>query len=317
MEQDVTSIVVAEGPDLLEAIQARARLLGLKPDRMIGVDFLPPEGLHHDLVFFASGADRRELRTLLDKVGPEAQVVCMVPSGTDLATIAFLVADPRCNHVVQNDGEHGLDMLCATTRKLLSGDLFGLEKYVPDAEIQLVRLQNYTGRSEAIDRIVAFAEEAKVRRQIRQSVAQVCEELLMNALYNAPVDDYGRPLFANVNPKDRLGLESPRPVSIRYFVNEELVGVAVRDRFGTLNKETVLRYIHKCLHSRQQIDGKTLGAGLGLYLVASRAREYIINIAPGIATEAIAIFSKKGGAMRAPGVFSVFVHPGHPDAQAG
>lgn len=242
--------------------------------------------------------------------------MAIVPQGTNLATIAFLIADPRCNHVIQQDGASGLDRLTTTAKKLLSGDIFGIEKYVKDADVNYFRLQNYKGRSEAIDRITEFAAESKVRRQVRTNIAQVCEELLMNALYNAPVDEYGRPMFANVNPKDRLDLDSPRPVSIRYLVTDEYFGISVRDRFGTLTKETVLRYIHKCLHSRQQIDGKTLGAGLGLYLIASRAREYIINIAPGIATEAIALFAKRGGAARSPGAFSVFVHPGQPDVEA-
>lgn len=316
MESDVRTLVIAETAELLDPIQARVESLGLRPERMIGVGFLPPGHLPHDLIFFAFGGERSELRTLLEKVQDKTHVVTVVPAGTDLTTVAFLVADQRCNHVIQNDGDRAMDRITATAQKLLSGDLFGIEKYVPNADIQYFRLQNYHGRSEAIDRIVAFAEEAKVRRQIRQNIAQVCEELLMNALYNAPVDQYGRPLFANVNPKERLELESPRPVSIRYFVNDELIGVAVRDRFGTLTKETMLRYIHKCLHSRQQIDGKTLGAGLGLYLVASRTREYIINIAPGIATEAIAIFARKGGASRSPGAFSVFIHPGQPDDEA-
>ena len=311
---DVKSIVIADSAEVLEPIENRLTSVGLKPDRMIGVSFLPPEPLPHDLIFFAFSADREELKTLLGRVKDKAQLVAIVPQGTDLATMAFLIADHRCNHVVQSDDEAGLGRLTTTAEKLLSGDIFGIEKYMPDAEeVNYYRLTNYRGRSEAIDRIVAFAEASKVRRQVRSTIAQVCEELLMNALYNAPVDDFGRPMFANVTPKDRLDLDSPRPVSIRYGVSKTHFGIAVRDRFGTLTKETVLRYIHKCLHSRQQIDGKTLGAGLGLYLVASRAREYVINIAPGVATEAIAIFAKRGGATRSPGTFSVYVHPGSPE----
>ncbi|MFH2007458.1 MAG: hypothetical protein ABI333_12810 [bacterium] len=313
MVSEVKTIVIAESAELLGPIEQRLMELGIKPERMIGVSFLPPEPLPHDLLFFAFSADRGELTTLLDRVQDNAQVVALVPTGTDLATTAFLLADQRCNHVLQTDDEHGLGRLTTTAKKLLSGDIFGIEKYLPDAqEVHYFRLVNYHGRSEAIDKIVEFAEASKVRRQVRQTIAQVCEELLMNALYNAPVDEFGRSLFANVTPKDRLALDSPRPVSIRYAINETHFGIAVRDRFGTLTKDTMLRYIHKCLHSRQQIDGKTLGAGLGLYLVASRAREYIVNIAPGVATEAIAVFAKRGGAARSPGTFSVFMHPGSP-----
>lgn len=313
MESEVKSIVIADSAKVLEPIEKCLGGLGLKPDRMIGVSYLPPDPLPHDLIFFAFSADRGELKTLLERVHNRAQLVALVPPGTDLATMAFLIADPRCNHVLQSDDEQGLNRLATTAEKLLSGDIFGVEKHVPQAEeVNYFRLTNYRGRSEAIDRIVAFAESCKVRRQVRSTIAQVCEELLMNALYNAPVDEYGRSLFANITPKDRLDLDSPRPVSIRYVNSKTHFGVAVRDRFGTLTKDTMLRYIHKCLHSRQQIDGKTLGAGLGLYLVASRTREYVINIAPGVATEAIAVFSKRGGAMRSPGTLGVFVHPGAP-----
>lgn len=313
METEVKSIVIAESAEVLGPIEQRLNGLGLRPDRMIGVSFLPPDSLPHDLIFFAFSADRGEMKTLLARVRDRAQLVALVPPTTDLATMAFLIADRRCNHVLQSDDDLGLDRLATTAGKLLSGDIFGIEKHVPQAEeVKYFRLTNYHGRSEAIDRIVAFAEASKVRRTVRTTIAQVCEELLMNALYNAPVDEFGRSLFANVTPKDRLDLDSPRPVSIRYVSSKTHFGVAVRDRFGTLTKETVLRYIHKCLHSRQQIDGKTLGAGLGLYLVASRAREYVINIAPGVATEAIAVFSKRGGGMRSPGTLGVYVHPGAP-----
>ena len=50
-----------------------------------------------------------------------------------------------------------------------------------------------------------------------------------------------------------------------------MFAVAVRDRFGRLAKNTILAYIEKCIHSPNQIDRKTYGAGLGLYLVANAA----------------------------------------------
>ena len=43
-----------------------------------------------------------------------------------------------------------------------------------------------------------------------------------------------------------------------------MFAVAVRDRFGRLAKNTILSYIDKCIHSPNQIDRKTYGAGLGL-----------------------------------------------------
>jgi hypothetical protein len=148
-----------------------------------------------------------------------------------------------------------------------------------------------------------------VRRQVRLSIGSVCEELLMNALYDAPADEHGTPIFAEVDLKERLDKLSPRPVSIRYAATENGFAVSVRDRFGRLDKATVLRYIDKCLHSSQQIDRKTYGAGLGIYLIANAATQFVLNVAPGMATEVVCTFDRKNArsSLRA---LSVFVYPG-------
>ena len=85
----------------------------------------------------------------------------------------------------------------------------------------------------------------------------------------------------------------------------------MRDRFGRLDKATILRYIDKCLHSPTQIDRKIYGAGLGIYLVCNNATQYIVNIAPGMATEVVCTFDRKG-ARTGLRVLSVFIYPGQP-----
>ncbi len=98
-------------------------------------------------------------------------------------------------------------------------------------------------------------------------------------------------------------------MSIRYAATENGFAVSVRDRFGRLDKATVLRYIDKCLHSPQQIDRKTYGAGLGIYLVANAATQFVLNVAPGMATEVVCTFDRKNA--RSPlRALSVFVYPG-------
>ena len=147
-----------------------------------------------------------------------------------------------------------------------------------------------------------------MRRQVRSAIGSVCEELLMNALYDAPVDADGKPVFAELDPHDRTHTRSPRPVSIRYAATDEMFAIAVRDRFGRLAKNTILAYIEKCIHSPNQIDRKTYGAGLGLYLVANAAASYIVNVAYGIATEVVCTFDR--GAKTPLRLVGVFVHPG-------
>ena len=72
---------------------------------------------------------------------------------------------------------------------------------------------------DVIERICDLAD-------LRNQIGQVCEELLMNALYDAPVDEHGNLLFGEIDLKARLGQLSPRPVSIRYAATEAVFRAA-------------------------------------------------------------------------------------------
>jgi hypothetical protein len=93
-----------------------------------------------------------------------------------------------------------------------------------------------------------------------------------------------------VPTKTRISLRMEQKAVVQYACDGDRFAFSVRDSFGMLTKDIILRYIEKCLHSQQQIDRKAGGAGLGLYLVANSASEYHVNVYPGVATEAICLF---------------------------
>ncbi len=267
----------------------------------IAADVIP-----HRYVFFATPEGPEAAKQLVPKLRDRAHVTIVTPKSS-LSELTDYLRDDRVNHVVVGDElEEGVFV---TAQKLLTGDIFGIEKYLPEGTpVHYERLRDFEGRGKAIQTILDFAESNKMRRQVRSAIGQVAEELLMNALYDAPVDDEGRAIFAEVDPHDRTKMRTPRPVSIRYAATDDMFAVAVRDRFGRLAKNTILAYIEKCIHSPNQIDRKTYGAGLGLYLVANAAATYVVNVAYGIATEVVCTFDR--GAKTPLRLVGVFVHPG-------
>ncbi len=271
------------------------------------------EIIPHRYIFFACpDGNPAMLEAALPRFRERSHIAVVVPHAR-LEDLTRLLDDPRVNHVIVGDE---LDRgVFVTAQKLLTGDIFGIEKYLPEGTpVHYLRLHDFEGRGRAIDTVLDFAEGARIRRQIRTAIGSVCEELLMNALYDAPVDDHGQQMFAEVDPHDRTRTRSPRPVSIRYAATEHQFAVAVRDRFGRLAKNTILSYVNKCLTQPTQIDRKTYGAGLGLYLVANAAASYIVNVAFGIATEVVCTFDR---ATKAPlRLVGVFIHPGQADKLA-
>ncbi|MBA3461110.1 MAG: hypothetical protein H0T46_14190 [Deltaproteobacteria bacterium] len=258
------------------------------------------------MFYSATDGDVRQLKILVPKLRERAHVTIVTPKAT-LSDLTAYLHDDRVNHVIVGDElDHGVFV---TAQKLLTGDIFGIEKYLPaGTPVQYARIRDFHGRGQTIDTVLAYAEQNKMRRQVRTAIGAVCEELLMNALYDAPVDANGKPIFADIDPHDRKDMGSPRPVSIRYAATEGGFAIAVRDRFGRLAKNTILAYIEKCINSPNQIDRKTYGAGLGLYLVANAAASYVVNVAYGIATEVVCTFDR--GAKSPLRLVGMFVHPG-------
>ncbi len=279
-------LAISSDLDQLRRIVASLERAGAEVDAVRSADAIATEVIPHRYVFFAAtDGNVSQLNTLVPKLREKAHVSIVTPQAK-LADLTTYLRDERVNHVIVGDElDNGVFV---TAQKLLTGDIFGVEKYLPaGTPVHYARLRDFEGRGRAIQTVLDFAEESKMRRQVRSAIGAVCEELLMNALYDAPVDDTGKPIFAEIDPHDRKDTRSPRPVSIRYAATENLFAVAVRDRFGRLAKNTILSYIEKCIHSPNQIDRKTYGAGLGLYLVANAAATYVVNVAYGIATEVV------------------------------
>jgi hypothetical protein len=181
--------------------------------------------------------------------------------------------------------------LSATATRLLYGDVFGLEKMMPwGVKIYSTLVGDYQEKSVVISAVSDFATAIGVRRKYRESIEQVLDELLMNALYDAPVDAAGKQMFADVPTKTRISLRMEQKAVVQYACEGDMFALSVRDSFGALKGDTIVKYLDKCLHAEQQIDRKAGGAGLGLYIISNAATQFIVNIFPGVATEVLCTF---------------------------
>jgi hypothetical protein len=200
------------------------------------------------------------------------------------------------NFLAKNEGKVGGDDLLVTINKILSRDIFGLGKYFPWGSGAVVL---ETNRSEEKDEIVAraqlFARNLGVNDRLATSFALVTDELLTNALYNAPVDLQGRHLFSSKDRAEAVTLLPNQLVGIKFCSDGQKIGVSVTDPFGSLTSDVVLNYISKCLRrDDEQIDKKLGGAGLGLFQAFASVSHFILNIKPGHRCEAIGLIDVRG-----------------------
>lgn len=254
-------------------------------------DSLPKGEIQAALVVAYIDADLAgDVAGLVGRLEKDARLIAVLPKSNLVDLVATMQGHPRVAGTLIAD-ELTTDAVSSMAYRVLYGDIFGLEKVVPwGTRVYSMLVGDYQEKSICIAQISEFAKLMGVRRKYRESIEQCLDEMLMNALYDAPVDSDGNQMFADVPTKTRISLRMEQKAVVQYACDGETFTVSVRDSFGTLDRDTVLRYLHKCLHSEQQIDRKTGGAGLGLYIMANTTTVFLFNSLPGVATEVITTF---------------------------
>jgi hypothetical protein len=277
----------AFGKQLATALKAAGGAVDLHPT----LDDLGKGELQAALVVLhLDGEQSTNAAELLPRLSGDTRMICILPRSNLAAVVDTMQASDRVAGLLTTENFDSRELSALATR-VLSGDIFGLEKQVHWGTLvhsQLVG--DYQEKSLCISQISEFAELMGVRRKYRESVEQCVDEMLMNALYDAPVDENGQPLFSEIPTKTRISLRVEQKAVVQYACDGKRFAVSVRDAFGTLERGTVLRYLHKCLHAEQQIDRKVGGAGLGLYLMVNSASCVLFNVLPGVATEVVCVF---------------------------
>jgi hypothetical protein len=200
-----------------------------------------------------------------------------------------------------------------TCYKLIRRDLFGIDKYLSFAGANIYNLPITCAddRDRAVATMGHFARALEVGDDLEQRIANITDELVTNAVYNAPRLPDGRPRYAHIDRREKIQLEPHEHAVLQWGCDGRYLALSVADRFGSLRGETVAGYLKKCFRrGSDQIDQKPGGAGLGLYMMFTSVTQLVFNVAPGRRTEVIALFyirSESRGFKRSGRSLNVFI----------
>lgn len=235
-----------------------------------------------------------ELIPKATEIQPGIQSVLMTNKGAP-SYFRILRKYPFINNIVlRNDEDRTFTLknFIVTISKLITKDYFGLEKYLSwGVTIQEQLINHSEQRDKAIAEMEQHFSNQGLRRTQLSKCSLVVEEMLMNAIYDAPVDDSGKPLYNHVNRTVPVSLSKGQEAKLRYACDGFLIAVSVSDPFGALKQDTVLEYLEKCYAGNFDNDMEKGGAGRGLFLMMESSDLLVININKDICTEFIVIFN--------------------------
>ncbi|MEO6771436.1 MAG: hypothetical protein ABI467_00240 [Kofleriaceae bacterium] len=187
------------------------------------------------------------------------------------------------DHVIAHPMPLLAEELLATAQKLIRRDCFGLDKYMAwGAEVRGYTLEDALERDAAVAAIAADVTHVGLPDRVGSLVSVIADELLANALYAAPVDAHGvRDRIRD--PRDRGRVLVDRDVvTLRWSIDGRYLAIEVRDRWGTIEPAAVETRLAATRTS-------TAEEGMGLPLAYACSNQLVVNLAPDVLTEMIAL----------------------------
>ena len=179
--------------------------------------------------------------------------------------------------------------LTITVHKLIRNDLFGAEKYLLwGTELHEQTLTRSTQRA---DIVAHLAEAVRARGQsarVASMAMLVTDELLSNAVHNAPIDAHGEHFRKDLARDTDIELDARHGVRLRWGCDARYLAIEVNDQFGSLDRDTILRALAK--NDVRESGG---GAGMGIALSYRSCDHLVFNLSPGKRTEIIALIDTR------------------------
>lgn len=208
--------------------------------------------------------------------------------------IHLFLNEENVKHFISSEPEFCEGYLRRISRQDKSSFLWGLEAYLwPGSKILESELIEYSKKQEVIDQMVESISQLKVTTGLPEICATIADEMIMNGMFDAPRDEKGKPKYNHLPRTIEHRLEPHEAVKFSFGVDPDFIGLSIEDPFGALTYETWSQYLKKCYDkSKNQIDQKEGGAGLGLFTIMENCHCFIVNSSPGKKTQVIALIAR-------------------------
>lgn len=241
----------------------------------------------------------------LNLVSPRS--VVMVVDKLPLKEVMQLV-EMGFEHVVQRSREDFAQELLASSLMtvrpesffnnpvpfFLSG--FNSQEIVNDPDRHLImRFTRNKEKEMLMDWLNAFLDRDPRTSTIRDLALQCADEMISNALFNAPVLTSGRRAYKDLPRNTDIALPSKMAASIFACFGEGRVVIGCTDAYGSLTKEILMSHLSEMFNAGgADFKYTSGGAGLGIRYIIENSANFYVLVNPGKSTLVAAAFMLKG-----------------------
>lgn len=182
------------------------------------------------------------IRTEAARLG--TQVLVLVQGGAAPASLRPLFNGGTVANFLSlgaQDSRESRDLVVTVSKMVTEGDVFGMERYLAPAFQDMSRsLCDSREKDSVVDAVEAFALGVGCHPLVAHAVGDATDELITNAIYNAPVDAAGQRQFAHLPRWTPVMLKEGQEAVVRCAFDGKRLCLSVRDFFGSLEPARLL-----------------------------------------------------------------------------
>lgn len=218
-------------------------------------------------------------------------------TSNELENSQYLIQSPFFGNFIMRNygntkaaGQHYGRLVKAT----LQERAFGVKQLLKEnGKIQVVKIEWSTQKQDAVEAIRGYLLAAKFNSRMASVIANAVDELLMNAIFDAPTDDLGKPLYTNTARNTKIHLKDKQVVEMHVGYDGEHVIVSAVDHYGSLDKGKFLNHISKVYTTDEyKVKSASAGAGIGLATVFRTGGSFFFVAESHVMTQATILFRR-------------------------
>lgn len=144
-------------------------------------------------------------------------------------------------------------------------------------------------RDQVVQKVERFISHLGVPKRVGEMFAELAHEMLMNAMYDAPVGADGKPRYA-LDRKATIALPEPEQPVLRLACDGTRLAIQVVDPFGRLERKHVFGGLARGLIDGGEMDRSHGGAGLGMVVCHNSTVAMFFDVVRGKKTEVTGVF---------------------------
>lgn len=141
---------------------------------------------------------------------------------------------------------------------------------VDDLQIQRSRITNSARKKATLEALSIILEKKTIPKRIASSIIRATDELVLNAVFDAPIDLQGKRYRHALDRGDDFDLSRKEEVEIELISAQNFLQISVTDYFGSMDKEDFIPLLAKNFAKQEVAGDEESGKadrGLGLYQI--------------------------------------------------